>query len=216
MKKKLLSIFMGLCLLVGGGTAVSAADVRGTMRDITPAAIAKEMTAGWNLGNSLDAYGTYSLNNETYWGNPKTTKAMIDAVKNEGFNTIRIPVSWGEHVGSAPNYTIDTAWMNRVQEVVDYAMADGMYVLLDTHHETSWLKPQSATLDASQKQLVAIWTQIAERFKAYGDHLLFEGMNEPRIVGSSNEWSGGDADGRAAVNVLNQAFIDAVRKTGGQ
>ena len=215
MKKKLLSIFMGLCLLVGGGTAVSAADVRGTMRDITPAAIAKEMTAGWNLGNSLDAYGTYSLNNETYWGNPKTTKAMIDAVKNEGFNTIRIPVSWGEHVGSAPNYTIDTAWMNRVQEVVDYAMADGMYVLLDTHHETSWLKPQSATLDASQKQLVAIWTQIAERFKAYGDHLLFEGMNEPRIVGSSNEWSGGDADGRAAVNVLNQAFIDAVRKTGG-
>ena len=213
-KNKILGMLMGLCMLATG-SIVSAASGHGTMRDITPAALAKEMTAGWNLGNSLDAYGAYSLNNETYWGNPKTTKAMIDAVKNQGFNTIRIPVSWAEHVGSAPNYTINAAWMNRVQEVVDYAMSANMYVLLDTHHETSWLKPQSSTLDASKKQLTAIWTQIAERFKDYGDHLIFEGMNEPRIVGSSSEWTGGDADGRAAVNVLNEAFIDAVRKTGG-
>ncbi len=213
-KNKILGMLMGLCILASGG-AVSAASGYEAMRDITPAALAKEMTAGWNLGNSLDAYGAYSLNNETYWGNPRTTKAMIDAIKNQGFNTIRIPVSWAEHVGSAPNYTINAAWMNRVQEVVDYAMSANMYVLLDTHHETSWLKPQSSTLDASKKQLTAIWTQIAERFKDYGDHLIFEGMNEPRIVGSSSEWSGGDADGRAAVNVLNQAFIDAVRKTGG-
>ena len=214
-KKQILSMFVSLLMVAGGASGVSAANIDGTMRGLTPSEILKEMNVGWNLGNTLDAFGTHSVNDETCWGNPRTTKKMIDTVKSEGFNTIRIPVSWADHVGGAPNYTIDSAWMNRVQEVVDYAMEDGMYVLLDTHHETSWLKPQNAALNSSAAELSAIWTQIAERFKDYGDHLIFEGMNEPRIVGASSEWTGGDTEGRAAVNVLNQTFIDAVRKTGG-
>ena len=211
--RRWLGIVMSALMMAGSASSLYAGT--GTMRNLTPAQIANEMNVGWNLGNSLDAYGTHSLNDETCWGNPRTTKRMIDTVKAKGFNTIRIPVSWGDHMSGAPNFTVDQAWMNRVQEVVDYAIDDNMYVLLDTHHETSWLKPDNAHVAASEKQLAALWTQIAERFKNYDEHLLFEGMNEPRIVGSSKEWNGGDAEGRSAVNRLNKAFINAVRKTGG-
>lgn len=212
-KQQLLGIGMSLLMLVGNVTSVYAGTW--TMRNVTPAQIASEMNVGWNLGNSLDAYGTYSLDDETCWKNPRTTKRMIDTVKAQGFNTIRIPVSWGDHI-VGEGYKIDDAWMNRVQEVVDYAIDDNTYVLLDTHHEShTWLKPESASVAAAHSELAAIWSQIAYRFRDYGDHLLFEGMNEPRIIGSSHEWNGGDADGRAAINALNNTFISAVRKTGG-
>ncbi|MBE5862055.1 MAG: glycoside hydrolase family 5 protein [Lachnospiraceae bacterium] len=175
------------------------------------------ITIGWNLGNTLDAHGAgASLLSETRWRNPKTTQEMMDAVAAQGFNAVRIPVTFAEHVGKAPYYTIDDAWLNRVQEVVDYALNAGMYVLLDTHHEPDyWLKPDEAHEEASIAELTAIWTQVAERFRNYDEKLIFEGMNEPRIKGSSAEWNGGTAQERKVVDHLNQAFIDAVRSTGG-
>lgn len=70
-------------------------------------------------------------------------------------------------------------------------------------------------LDDVKVQLTALWTQIAERFSDYGDHLIFEGLNEPRIEGTPDEWSGGTEEGRDALNQLNDTFIKAVRATGG-
>ncbi len=172
----------------------------------------KNIKVGWNLGNTLDAIGN-GLNAETSWGNPKTTKAMIDTVKKAGFNTIRIPVSWGTHLDS--NNNINAEWMARVNEVVDYAIDNGMYVILNTHHEGSWLIPSKDKEKAITTKYTAIWKQIANNFKDYDEHLIFEGMNEPRTEGSAMQWNGGTPDERKVINTLNQAFVDTVRGTGG-
>lgn len=180
-------------------------------------ALLKDMRIGWNLGNTLDAHGgTTSVESEMSWGNPKTTPEMMKALAAQGIKTVRIPVTWSQHMSDAPDYVIEEAWLNRVEEVVNYALDADMYVILNTHHEPDyWLKPQSEGLDEVTKELCALWKQIAERFRDYDEHLLFEGMNEPRIKGSAKEWSGGEKEERAAVNVLNQAFVDTVRSTGG-
>lgn len=182
----------------------------GEMRNISSAELVAEMGAGWNLGNTMDAEGS-----ETAWGNPVTTKEMIDEVYNAGFNTLRIPTTWDLHMGEAPDYKVDEEWINRVEEIVDYALENDMYVILNTHHETNWIKPKYDGLDDVKVQLAALWTQIAEHFKDYGDHLVFEGLNEPRIVGGANEWNGGTEEGRDCLNQLNAVFVETVRKTGG-
>ena len=182
----------------------------GEMRDIDIHELVGEMRTGWNLGNTFDALG-----GETAWGNPKTTHEMIDTVADAGFNVIRIPVTWGENIDDNDNYRISEQWLDRVNEVVDYAFDNDMYVILNCHHETSWIKPSMSEIDNVLPKYTAMWTQIAEHFEPYGDHLLFESLNEPRIEGGKNEWNGGTADGREAVNVLNKAFVDTVRATGG-
>ena len=172
---------------------------------------------GWNLGNTLDAHGAgNSLNAETYWGNPKTTQEMIDAIAAQGFKAVRIPVTFAEHLGKAPDYVINEKWLDRVQEIVDYALNAGLYVMIDTHHEPDfWLKPTADKEEAVTKELTAIWTQVAERFKDYDERLMFEGMNEPRNKGTAEEWNGGTKQEREIINRMNQAFVDAVRSTGG-
>lgn len=180
-------------------------------------AIMEDIQAGWNLGNTLDSHGAGNTNSaETYWGNPKTTQAMIDTVVGKGFNLIRVPVTWAEHVGPAPAYEINPEWLNRVKEVVDYVYNTGAYVIINTHHEPDfWMITDPAKADAVEEELVAIWKQIGEFFKDYDDRLIFEGMNEPRLKGSAKEWQGGTAEEQALINDWNQAFIDAVRSTGG-
>ncbi len=182
----------------------------GEMRNISSAELVAEMGAGWNLGNTMDAEG-----GETAWGNPVTTKEMIDEVCSAGFNTLRIPTTWNGHMGEAPEYTVDSQWLNRVEEIAGYALENNMYVIINTHHETDWIKPQYDGLDGVKVQFAALWTQIAEHFKDYGDHIIFEGLNEPRIVGGENEWSGGTEEGRDCLNQLNDVFVETVRKTGG-
>lgn len=190
--------------------AIPKEEVYGTMRGLTAQELVAEIGPGWNLGNTFDAEG-----GETAWGNPKTTKAMIDAIAQKGFQCIRIPVTWYQYVGDAPEYQIDERWLQRVEQVVDYALANDMYVIINTHHETSWIKPNKKYIDATEEVFVLLWEQIATHFKEYGDHLIFEGLNEPRVKGSPNEWTGGTREGRDAVNRLNQAFIETVRETGG-
>ncbi|MCM1569749.1 MAG: glycoside hydrolase family 5 protein [Roseburia sp.] len=177
-----------------------------------------QLNVGWNLGNTLDAFGAgNSPSDETYWGNPKTTKEMIDAVAEQGFRTIRIPVTWAEHIGAAPDYRIDEAWMDRVEEVVNYALDNDMYVILNTHHEPDfWLKPLPENSEKVKEELEAVWSQIAERFKDYDNKLMFEGMNEPRNKGSQYEWNGGTPEERVVINEWNAAFVDAVRAVGGE
>lgn len=182
----------------------------GEMRGLSVKELVADMKTGWNLGNTFDAN-----EGETSWGNPLTTHEMIDAVAQAGFDLIRIPVTWEQHFDNETDYTINAEWMARVTEVVNYAVDNDMYVIINCHHETDWIKPTMDEVDSVLPKFTAMWKQIAENFKEYGDKLLFEGLNEPRIVGGSNEWNGGTSDNRQALNVLNKAFVDTVRATGG-
>ncbi|MDE6763288.1 MAG: cellulase family glycosylhydrolase, partial [Oscillospiraceae bacterium] len=181
---------------------------------------ANELTAkmgvGWNLGNTLDSIGDWisgDLEHETAWGNVKTTKTMIDAVKKAGFKTVRIPVSWGEHMDS--NGKVSSAWMDRVQEVVDYAYDNGMYVILNCHHDNSWIKLTEKDEKTVSQKYKYLWQQIAERFKDYDERLIFEGLNEPRTEGSAREWSGGTSAEHKILNNYYKVFVSAVRGKGG-
>jgi len=188
------------------------------MRNITPLVLTAEMSQGWNLGNTLDAFPR----GETSWGNPITTEAMIEAIAQKGFKTLRIPTTWYPHLGPAPEYRIDTAWLNRVETVMSYAFKNKMYVILNIHHDDfnkkhpgTWLKPTKADQVSVEQQLTRMWTQIAMHFKAYGDCLIFETMNEPRLIDTPEEWTGGTAESRMVINKLNLAALRAIRKTGG-
>lgn len=208
--KALLLAFMLLTLTYLMGSNILASTAKTGMRNLTSLEIVNDMKLGWNLGNTFDAGGA-----ETNWGNPVTTHAMIDKLKQQGFKTIRIPITWGPHMGGAPNYTIDSAWLNRIEEVINYAFDNDMYVIINTHHDTSWIVPTYAHQEQTINQLTKVWTQIANKFKDYGDYLIFETMNEPRLVGSAEEWSGGTAEGRDVINKFNLAAVNAIRSTGG-
>lgn len=193
----------------GGPTPVDPGTNRSsTMRNITSLDLSKQMSPGWNLGNSLDATPT-----ETSWGNPLVSQALLNAVKAAGFKSVRIPVTWTVHVGGTDN--IDPAWMARVTEVVKYARNAGLYVVLNLHHEGSWL--DNVTYDkqaANNARLAKLWTQIANNFKDNDDYLLFAGHNEvgkqnaPWGVPPQKEWTD-------VQNGYHQAFVNAVRATGG-
>ncbi len=181
------------------------------MRGLNATELVAELRCGWNLGNSLDSAGS-----ETNWGNPATTKEMIDAIAAKGFNTIRIPVSWGQYTEKQGDvYVIRQTWLERVGDVVDYAIENDMYVILNTHHETGWLIPTDKMMGDSADKFADIWTQIAVYFNDYGDHLIFEGLNEPRDEGGEKEWEGGTAENRRIISELEDAFVETVRATGG-
>lgn len=191
----------------------SASSDNGDFR--SSAEIVSAINVGWNLGNTLECYDykEWTTDAETAWGNPETTQAMITAVKDAGFNAVRIPVTWGEHMNGD---TIDAAWMDRVQEVVDYAYNQDMFVILNMHHDDYiWFTPNDGEYSSDSAKLCKIWEQICARFGNYGDRLLFEGMNEPRTVGSNDEWTGGTAAERAVINKYEQDFVNTVRASGG-
>jgi len=166
-----------------------------------------EMQPGWNLGNSLDAVGP----DETAWGNPVITQTLIQNIKAEGFNSIRIPVTWNEHQGPAPSYTIEAAWLNRVEQVVDWALTADLYVVLDVHHD-SWLWVSSMPTNHNNvlNRFNATWTQIANKFRDKPHELIFESINEPRFDNSS-----GQAQEFQLLHELNTSFHQIVRDSGG-
>lgn len=213
---KMTAMAAALTAVLCGGYMTSAEAAMRASQDIV-----NEMGVGWNLGNTLDAIDTSLPGNlapekyETCWGNPVTTKAMVDKIKDAGFKTIRIPITWGPHIGAAPEYKVNEAWMNRVQQVVDYAIDDGLYVIINVHHDSDWCIPNYNTEKIAEPKLKSLWTQIANNFKDYDDHLIFETLNEPRVIGSAEEWSGGTHEGRDMVNRYNQAALDSIRATGG-
>lgn len=185
--------------------------------------LAKEMYPGWNLGNTMEATmdgQTATVDWETSWQGTKTTQEIINYVKQQGFKSVRIPCSWDAH---ATNGTIDAAWMARVKEVVDYCVNAGLYVVLNDHYDGGWIevygfttstdkfsKVDDATVTTKANLLKTYWTQIANAFQNYDEHLLFAGMNEPYHDFSSNS-----SEVVSILNQYNQAFIDAVRATGG-
>lgn len=185
-----------------------------------------KMKIGWNLGNTMDAWiaGTSpdDLSTETSWQHEKTTPELIKAVHEAGFETLRIPVSWHDHV--TDDVTISPAWMARVKEIVDYGIDEGMYVIINIHHdnnpEFNAVYPDSDHLEQSKHYVQRIWEQVAETFKDYDEHLLFEGLNEPRLIGTGIEWqvqygNKQSDDAVKCINELNQTFVDTVRASGG-
>jgi endoglucanase len=197
---------------------------------------ARELTAairvGWNLGNTLDAVGSdggwHWLGDGTYAGTPvevmeaawlggnlAVTQDNFNAIRDGGFNTVRIPVSWYKAADADNNFAIREDWMARVKEVVDYAYSNDMIVILNTHHDETIFRFMDEDMEESKFAFVKIWEQIAEEFKDYGGRLVFEGLNEPRTKGSSNEWRGGTPQERNNVNILNGLFVDTVRASGG-
>jgi endoglucanase len=174
---------------------------------------------GWNLGNSLDAHES-----ETAWGNPPVTPELVQAVAKAGFNVVRIPVTWTLHMGPAPDFVIDPAWLNRVAEVVDYVHAAGMYAIINVHHDgadgstkVEWLTLNDASgaiteanNQAVRARFVTVWKQIAKRFAGYGEELWFESMNEVH-----DGYGPPNPKYFAIINQLNQAFVDVVRASGG-
>lgn len=200
---------------------LSIVQAAGTASEITAdaQAIAKLMYPGWNLGNTLEGCinGTVFTNNvglggETSWQGTKTSQKIIDFVKAQGFRSVRIPCNWVcGHISDATDNTIDKAWMARVKEIVDYCINAGLYVVLNDHYDGGWVEGSFNDLSEENIQkhsqiMKDIWTQIANEFKNYDEHLLFAGLNEP------------DAKTQEQTDVLiryEQAFVDAVRATGG-
>ncbi len=181
--------------------------------------------AGWNLGNTLDATNR-SRNGETLtressiadyetaWGNPITTKEMIETVVNAGFDAIRLPVTWQGHFDE--NYNIDKVWMDRVQEVVDYVIPLGVYCILNVHHDGGtggWIHTSKETYEKNGDGFARVWEQIADRFESYGEKLLFEAVNEP--LDETGNWGSRDSAHYEGVMLYNQRFVDIVRSRGG-
>lgn len=176
----------------------------------------KELKIGWNLGNTFDA-----PEGETAWGNPVTTRELLEKVKELGFNTIRIPISWGKHVSPGPEYIIDADFLSRVDTAVNDALNEGLYVIINSHHDNDIYMPTPDNSEQGNVYLHAVWTQVAEHFKDADYRLIFQTMNEPRVTGTSYEWSidTRNAECMAAlevVNALNQTALDAIRSTGGR
>lgn len=195
--------------------------------------LVKAMTLGWNLGNTLDATGTNTLASETSWSQPLTTKKMIDGLYASGIRTIRIPISWHNHLVDK-KYTLDPNWMNRVKEIVDWAISDGMYVIINSHHDNADFIANAITYGKgyyplqkdkveSEQFLINIWSQISLAFNnGYDEHLVFETMNEPRLKDNKNghEWwfdpySDECKEAISCLNEYNQLCLDTIRASGG-
>ncbi len=173
---------------------------------------------GWNLGNTMDATGgnkKTATSQETSWGNPATTSELMATLKENGFSIVRIPVTWQAFTGDGPEYKINEEFMGRVKEIVDYCYENDLYVIINMHHE-EWYDPYTENEDAATLQLTAMWAQIAEVFKDYDEHLIFECMNEPRLRNTAYEWNGGTAEARAVINHINAAFVSTIREASGK
>lgn len=212
----LLSLVLAMSMML---TGISVADDEqkakdGELTGKSAMEITTMMGIGWNLGNTFDATGgtigdVYSQ--ESSWGNPRVTEELIDAVHKAGFDTIRIPITWDKQAAKFNDHIINEDFMNRIQEVVDYAYSRGMFVIINVHHE-SWINTGKLiqNKDSIAYRLSRIWEQIAERFADYDQHLIFEGMNEPRLASTSLEWTG-KPEAYEVINYLDQVFVSTVR-----
>lgn len=171
----------------------------------------EDMGAGWNLGNTMDGHTGFTPS-ETAWQSVKTTKALIKAVHDLGFNTVRVPVTWGTMIDDENGYAINEKWLSRVQDIVDYCMSQDMYVIINIHHDgaeqTGWLRIATDDQDGLAAKYAGVWKNIANAFKEYNEHLIFESMNEVKGDNMSV------VKENAVIMKLNQIFVDTVRATG--
>lgn len=223
MKNRLRSMFIAAVLVgtVVAGSFTAPFSVQAAKKDTTSfedlnqSQIVEAMGPGWNLGNQLENV-TDNVPEETNWGNPVITEKLIQSVKAAGFKSIRIPVSYFAKIDDDKDYTIDSKWLDRVQEVVDYCIKNDLYAVINIHGDGyntidgSWLLCNGKNQTEIKKKYKKVWKQIAERFKNYDEHLLFESMNE-EFDGSYSE---PNKEYYQNINDYNQIFVDTVRKTG--
>lgn len=166
--------------------------------------LAAKIKLGWNIGNTLEATG-----GETAWGNPKVTKALLDFVKQSGFNAIRIPCSWNQNLANNSTAEIKIEWLNRVKEVVQYCVDNDLYVIVNIHWDGGWLENNctAAQKEANNAKQKAFWEQIATQLRDFDEHLLFASANEPNVDNATQ---------MTVLTSYHQTFIDAVRSTGGK
>ena len=197
--------------------------------------VAKDMGLGINLGNTMEAYEATDCEKITFewipvvgnntpkdyevcWECVETTQEVIDGMKAAGFNTVRIPVFWGNMMANDGTWTINADYIARVKEIVDYCQNAGVYTVINIHHFDEFIIRRN-DIDECEKIFTHLWTQIAEYFKDYGPTLVFEGYNE--YLGGKQFNDKGElvelstSDGYKMTNTMNQCFVDAVRKTGG-
>ena len=211
--KKRFTLILGLLMMLS--TQVQAADFENAKDAV------KNMGVGWNLGNTLDAADasktwTTTAQHETCWGQPVTKPELMKMMKDAGFGAIRVPVTWYQEMDK--DGKVNDAWMNRVKEVVDYVIDNGMYCIINVHHDTGdgkqWLHASTTNYDTNKAKYEYLWKQIAEKFKDYGQKLLFEAYNE--MLDDNNKWNEpASDDGYKAINSYAKSFVTTVRNTGG-
>ena len=208
--KKLLTVLTGLLLMVT--SYAEAADFE------TAKEAVKNMGVGWNLGNTLDANSgsAQGLESETYWGQPVTKPELMKMMKEAGFGAIRVPVTWYNHMDA--DGKVDAAWMKRVHEIVDYVIDQGLYCIVNVHHDTGdgsqWLHASTKTYNSNKAKFESLWRQIGNEFRDYDQKLLFEAYNE--MLDDDNRWNEpGAQDGYDAINKYAKSFVTIVRGTGG-
>lgn len=222
--KKILSMLICSAMAVSAtistisATASAASEADNAFNDLNQTEITEAMGAGWNLGNSLEA-SNRGIPSETAWNNPTVTREIIHAVKEAGFKTIRIPISYLGRIGEAPDYLINSSWLSRIKTVVDYAIDEGLYVVMNMHGDGyntvtgGWLLCNAP--DEQQPEIKAkygaCWKQISDMFKDYDEHLIFEAMNEE----FNGSYASPDRKQYENINAYTQIFIDTVRQTGG-
>lgn len=232
LKKGFILLTCGLLLLTGCQNSTSTetnqnidSSISEPSSDLENLEFVEQMNLGWNLGDTLDVCnadrngdGILDENSttvdETLWGNPIATKELFQTLKDDGIDSVRIPITWRDHLDE--NNTIDEDWLNRVQEVVDYAYNLDMFVIINIHHDGggdpnfgAWIRNASTNKEEVLDKYVIIWNQIAERFKDYSQKLIFESMNE---VGFDDL---NQRDAYLLLNEFNQTFVDLVRNSGG-
>ena len=164
----------------------------GVKAQLSPKDAAKGMTRGINIGNTMEPP------TEGAWGNPPVQEHAFDDYKNAGFTAVRIPITWDGHTSTTSPFAIDTAWLARVEQVVDWGLQRGLFITINAHHE-SWIK--NSFTAANVARFDSIWSQIAVRFKSKSDSLIFEIINEPYPMTEAN------------VNALNAQVLKIIRQT---
>lgn len=237
MKKKIVCLFLCAAMMFTAGCG-SDNSKKNSKEDkiITASEAADKMDLGINLGNTMEAYNAQDCEQVTYkwiptmgentpgdyetcWGAVETTQEVIDGMKDAGFNTVRIPVFWGNMMEDDGSYTINKDYIKRVGEIVDYCSKADMYAVINIHHFDEFIIRRNS-LEDCEKIFANLWTQIAEYFKDYPYTVIFEGYNE-YLGGNQFDENGNltelsKSDGYAMTNALNQTFVDAVRATGGK
>lgn len=227
MNKRFLSIALALALLLAFVPAVTAPVVAAdTFTPVTGWDMMKKLGVGITFANTTEArYWPWTdattVGPEICWGQPLIEQWHLESAALKGFDSYRLCVSWTPHMDE--NYNIDPAWMNRIQEVVDWALDAGLNVVMNTHHEEElyWLI-RDGEYDAAKKHLTALWTQVAERFKGYSEDLVFEIMNEPNLLEhyqGNGEWitENGQISQKLCdtVSKLNADALKVIRNSGG-
>ena len=226
LSKKICAVFSAVVLLISAlptGSCAAASEPAGTMRDISTLELVHDMGIGINLGNTMEACGDWvngkSISDyEKAWGSPLVSKEMIEGIAKEGFGVLRIPVAWSNMMVQDGTYTINAELDERIHQIVDWTIGSGMYAIINIHWDMGWVNKFPENKDESMKRFQRMWTQIADSFKDYSDYLMFECQNEE--LGWETIWNPwgdgtGKAESYALCNEINQAFVDVIRKSGG-